>query len=380
VVGVQRLELVLNRLLRTIEVMVDGKRTRDAFSAPDGKSLRQAEGLLRSGRWSIASQQTRWLKRSIPIALVRDSAVLPPHMGGHAFAAKDAASRAESDRLKWRSLDVANPEESSEDFAADVWLLRHTKKWLLFDLSRSEVLRWHSVPYGAEYVRLRRTYERHVSSVPFRTTPSPMRIIEPMVRGTMLKDLRPEARTATLRTLLLELAELVRHEGQRRVTDPAPIALEEMLRLSPIEEARVRHAEVVELIEGVPQVPVHSEQTGTNILVDERGAAVRIDFDEIHEGPFWRDPIRLVATDLDGWISGIFDNELAAIWRAADEKPEAWDHETINRYLRIDALERIVRGRHRTWETARSPYFELQRRLFNADVRHHWTLTASAFR
>jgi len=334
-------------------------------------AVSRAAPFLHPGAWNLVHGDTGRPGERVPVALVREGVDVPEDLDGRAFSRQGTAKKLD---FVWTPVEVPHVPPLAGDFRADVWLLRKDNKWLLFDLERSEVLRWPEHNYTEEYVRLRRAFERHVPSVRFRVEEQGAWLREPIVGGVELRDLAPTGRTAVRRQLLRGLAELVEHAQQTApvVADEQP--LEVALGRSPIEEARRRNREAVGLLgfRSSTHVPVHGDLQRSNVRVDSGGAVTVIDFGELRLGPFYSDPIFIAQQDLDVWASGGFDAELAAVWEAAGLSPVRWDRDKVRLMLLADTVVRSDRelfaARGLLAPVRRATRAERVRRAWNAQV------------
>jgi len=328
------------------------------------------------GEWSLGLRRNPPLRISQPVAARREGAELPEHIDGPAFCRRGVVV---DQRLKWRRLGGAPVRVTPGQFQADAWLIRHSNKWLFIDVERSEVLRWASKPYTEEYFELRRVFERHVPSVAFRRGPSEDQIIEPLAVGTLLLNLELQEQRTVRRHFLQRLAALVRAAGPSapsEVDEP----LEALLRRSPILEARRRMPEICAALGGgdMPHVPVHGDLHASNVIVDATGDGRVIDFDSLGLGPFYVDPLRLVTDDRAGFIAGVFNEELAALWDAAGVRrptsPDSqWFDESVRLMQLADAAVRLERRLRNTKGRARG----LKRRIKAAEERSLWDSRAA---
>jgi hypothetical protein len=113
-----------------------------------------------------------------------------------------------ADGLSWESSFRVEGTDSKE-FAADVVYVRHSDKWLLFDLLSLSVMRWSAKTFTHDYERLRDAFSRSVSSVSFSVNPNRDKIFEPIIDGVALRAVAAEDRIGTLRALLQSLCDHV---------------------------------------------------------------------------------------------------------------------------------------------------------------------------
>lgn len=328
------------------------------------QGLIDVEPFLRPGDWSLVYRPTRVLHRPIPLALVRSGAAVPAHIDGPAFIA--IGSTDERSHL-YRAL-VIDWTVHDSMFQADVLLFRHSGKRLLFDLERSEVLRWVAEPITEEYEALRRTFSRHVPSVPFEVNPSRRSLREPLVVGEMLGELPPERMEFHCRALLRGLAELIENEARSDI-DAASVPIRYAAERSPIDDARSGAEDLAEMFgEDAPvTIPVHGDLAASNVLVDD-GAPVAIDFGPMERGPFFSDVLGVADHLPDLWVDGGFDEELGTVWEAAGLRPVRWNRENV----RLAMLARAVERADRRIRNTRPPLEPVKRRVKAADMRVQW--------
>lgn len=328
----------------------------------------EVEPWLRPGDWELV------LTRNGPtlsaVAAIRTGAAVPDHIVRPAFRRKGPNRSAAFIRRPFRvSLDA-----TENILQADVWLIRHRGTWLLFDLERSEVLRWVTEPITEEYEALRRTFARHVPSVTFEVSRSRRSLSEPIVEGVTLHEVEAERQERVCRSLLRGLADLVREEVRPDVIGAGSQSFRRMARTSPITEAQQREDEFTELLgEHRVMVPVHGDLGGTNVLVIEEDHPVVIDFGLLNRGPFYVDPLSVARYAPRIWARGGFDDELGEIWEAAGLEPVRWDAGRI----RLAGLARApVRAAQRMRQT-RPPFKALKRRVKAAQIRTKWERQAA---
>ena len=354
----------LSATARMVQDRAAGRRPVPAGRNGLPQGLIDVEPFLRPGDWSLVYRRSRVLRSSISLALVRSGATVPDHIDGPAFTA--SGSTDERSHL-YRALTFDWTVHDSM-FQADVLLFRHSGKRLLFDLERSEVLRWVAEPITEEYEALRRTFSRYVPSVPFEVDPSRRSLREPLIAGQMLHELPPDRMEHPCRALLRGLADLIESEARSGIdaaTRPLPDAAER----SPIREARQRAEDLAEMFgEDAPiTIPVHGELAGSNVLVVD-GEPVAIDFGPTERGPFFLDALRVARHLPQLWMDGAFDEELGAVWEAAGLRPVRWDRENV----RLGMLAFAVGRADRRIRNTRPPLEPVKRRVKAADMRVQW--------
>ena len=243
--------------------------------------------------------------------------------------------------------------------------------WLLFDLARDEVLRWAATPFTEEYVALRRDFSRHVPSVRFALEPSGFAIREPIVAGTMLRELPEERKFAVCRRLLHHLGELAVAQRGLRSDDPVGPSLSDVFSRSPIADARRWVRPLTGIFgSGSPlTLPVHGDLGKNNVMIAEDHEPAAIDFGEIHRGPYWSDAIRIARVVEHRWAAGELDDVLGTLWEAAGVTPVRWDGERT----RLAQIGRVAEAADRELRRTRPPFVALKRRIREAQIRDDWS-------
>ena len=321
--------------------------------------FRKAEGLLKPGTWRVGAPRNP-TRRTVEAIAVRKGAEVPDHIFASAFQNSGAASAAD---LIWNEVEVTESAARMTDFQADVWLPRHSSKWLLFDLERSEVMRWASSPYSVEYLELRKAFERHVVSVSFKVMPSDGVLIESLPSGRALSEFNKAMQTAIARQLLRGLAALIRETGVAQITERDSDSLAAIVERSPLVAVRECASDLLEMFgHDTPLVPTHDDLAPNNVIVEEDGVATVIDFGRLHLGPFWLDPLTIAAQNLEVWSAGGFDEELGAIWEAAGWERVSWNRSNVGLAVthlaarRVDSVLSVIGAvrEKRDWRIARA--------------------------
>jgi hypothetical protein len=292
----------------------------------------RANGRLQSGTWQAAYRQLEGRRLIRPLAFIHDDADLNASGGHEAFI---RSGLSDWSNITWQPLEWNLSPIERGSFAADVWIIRGAKKWLLFDTKTRQVLRWSNRIYSATYCDLRKTFEQHVPSASFRVGISdPTELYESFEHGQTVRDLSDRDQIRIVRRVLRGLASLIEstrtQDPRRKATAHTPIG--DLLAKSAIPEARARRQEIMQLVgEQEILVPSHGDLHDLNIVVTDNGPLV-IDFDELADRGFWFDAILLLKKRLrlPQWINGEFDDELAAIWAAAEVHPVKWNPSSVH--------------------------------------------------
>jgi len=87
------------------------------------------------------------------------------------------------------------------------------------------------------------------------------------------------------------------------------------------------HDELVEILDGAPLLRSHGDAHNGNLIVTEEGDLVVIDVERVEAQPFFFDALSILRGSEEvnqhlrrRYLSGLFDNELMAVWQAAGER------------------------------------------------------------
>ena len=282
-------------------------RARNLWSGNDG--LRDSPVRLRSGRWRVAWSKSGNSADAFPTMASRvreevlERELIP-------MAAKDARQTADY----WTEVFVPTDEESESGFSADIWSLRHGGRELFFDLERRLVARTLRHNVTDAYVLDRRSYSSHVPCADF-TVAGDRLIREPLVGHANLDWMAHKTRVKLAKQLSRALIDLA--DAQATSGPSSPVEIEQILRTSPIAEARERAPEIIELfgpLGAVPIVPQHSDLKLSNIRVLTEAQAVVIDLDDVRQLPFWSDFLCLIENSFrDESTRRLFDEDFHAL-------------------------------------------------------------------
>ena len=271
---------------------------------------------LRSGRWRVAWSQSMNSEDAYPImaSRVKDEVLereLIPMAARHSGRTADY----------WTEVSISADDEDGADVSADIWSLRHGGRELFFDLERGLVARTLRQKVADTYVLHRRNYSMNVPCVDFSMVGDRL-ILEPFIGHTNLDRISQRTRAKLAKQLTRALVELVEDQATR---GPAsPVELEQILRTSPIAEARERAREILELFgpDGtVPIVPQHSDLKLSNVRVLAEARAVAIDLDDVRPLPFWADFLCLVENSFsDESTRRLFDEDFHALLEAGGRR------------------------------------------------------------
>lgn len=343
------------------------------IASVDGRpaGLDVVEPWLRQGDWDLIL--TRSGGRNQPVAAIRRGVALPDHLCGPALSRTTRWGMVRSNAFIRRPLPIAQA-EGRRDFQADMWLVRHSGKQLLFDLEQFEVLRWEPKPVSAQYETLRRAYGRHVPSVDFMVSDSRRAIRESMAAGDAILQASIEAKEHACKILLRGIASLVESESRSNPGGLDFPSIGQLGRSSPVFEVRESASALMDLVGGNPAVvPVHGEINGENILVSEMGNPVAIDFGGIHLGPFFADAIGVANLLPKVWAQGGLDRDLGRVWEVAGLQPIRWDATTA----RLGLLAHAAVSAERRMRQTQRPLRALKQRAKAARIRNSWENSAS---
>lgn len=170
-----------------------------------------------------------------------------------------------------------------------VVLLRHSGKYLFFDLEGRTVLRVTRDGFTEEYELLRRRFSAHVPSVAFEVLPGRDGIVEPFVEGRLMSQVDVDVMVRSVARLLEGLSEVAFEFGESDSAEHVTAAIDGS---APTLGAHRVRGGIIEWLGAAPKVPAHGDLHVSNVIVTAEGP-VCIDFDGTSIQPAWFDGLRL---------------------------------------------------------------------------------------
>ena len=233
------------------------------------------------------------------------------------------------DWARFRRTKVEATTAVADEFRADIWLIRPREKQILMDLESQACLRKCKSRYTAEYVTLRKRFERHVNAPQFWTNPDTSWLREELVIGRQFSDLRSDEAMGAWTNVLMQLRDLSSNEFDPSAGNGAPFS--ELLAVSPLRLSSGISSELGRLFgeSHLEEVPSHGDLSDDNVILNGDGLPVVVDLDEISLRPFWFDPLCVAACLPLMWEEGALDSPLAAIWSSVGVEPIRWTRREV---------------------------------------------------
>lgn len=273
------------------------------------------------GKWTVVFSRHRGSIVRLPTHAVRAGADFR-NQSGISAALSEAGTR-------FGRVEVEPTSAGVDGFRADVWLVRSYEKHILIDLESQACLRRNKSQYTAEYVTLRKRFERHVNSPKFWADSSTSWLREDLVNGRRLSDLRSHEAIWTWTNVLTQLCSLSSNEFDPAADKGAPFS--ELLAATPLSLSHGTLGELNRLFgeSHLQEVPSHGDLHEENVILNHDGAPVVVDLDEIALRPFWFDPLCIAACLPRRWEVGALDGPLAKIWSSVGVEPIRWTRREV---------------------------------------------------
>lgn len=204
---------------------------------------------------------------------------------------------------RWRLGRIAD--DGNHDFTGKVLMLRHSEKALLFDPTKSEVLRWSSEGFTEEYFALRDCFAEHVPCVSYRriSRRSPGEsaveeaIIERLTDGLPMGAATAEAAIAGVLSLVTALT----CHGTARQDGAAGTSFDWMRSIlsgpAALDLESDRHDAATHWLGSAPLIPAHGDLWHENIFL-LNGSPICIDLGGLALAPAWSDATKAVLLTL----------------------------------------------------------------------------------
>lgn len=179
-----------------------------------------------------------------------------------------------------------------------------------------------SGPVSAEYLMLRRRYERHLQSPRFDVVDGGSLLLEDFVQGAHFAAASPESQINAMRVLLQRYAALTKSEGESTCQDWVRSAVYAVATGTVSGQIQaLLGGDVIALSKHWPLVPSATDASVKNLIIVRGDRPVPIDLGNLRLDPFFYYPIGVITMArgavLEHYLNGGFDEQVAELFAAA---------------------------------------------------------------